>query len=269
MKNYIVMLFFACAGFLQAQQQPVLKNKRGILILPQRGDFCLGISANPFFTYAGNMFNNSTANSSPSFTFAAPNNMFFGKYMKDNHTAYRGAFTVRVINSTLFIDVPDLSPGAAQNALVTNKQKQRSNSIGLHFGIEKRRGSTRLQGVYGFEGGIAFNSNRNVYEYGNKLEHYDTTFVRVTKVTSSPNFTISLRGFAGVEYFIGPNVSIGGELGYGPAFRFFGASTQVTEKYNFNTGQAEATEEKFSSKTRSFSLDTDNYNGVLKLLFYF
>lgn len=269
MRYSLSVLFIACVQFLQAQQQPVLKNKRGILILPQRGDFCLGVSANPFLAYAGNLFNNSTSNGSPAFTFAAPNNMLFGKYMKDNNTAYRGTFTVRVINSSLFTNVPDLSPDAPLNALVTNTQKQRSNNIGLSFGIEKRRGNTRLQGFYGAEASIAYNSDKRTYAYGNKIEYYDTGFIRVTELKSSRFFSVGIRGFAGVEYFVAPNFSIGGELGYGPAFRFNGASSQVTEQHDFTNGTSREEVSEIGPKSRSFNLDTDNYNGVIKMLFYF
>lgn len=269
MKKYSIIFLFLLMGGLSAQQQPVLKNKRGILILPQKGDFCLGISANPFFTYFGNMFNNSTGNNSPAFTFASPNQMIFFKYMKANDLAWRANFRIGINSNTLSFNVLDISPGAAANAVVSDVQKQRSSNIGLSAGIEKRKGNTRLQGFYGAEGFINFSSGKTLFEYGNKLENLDTGSIRVKKINLSSTFSIGFRGFAGVEYFVAPNFSIGGELGYGPSFNFRSASEQSSEQYDFTNAAAVEETKQVSPKSSGFSLDTDNYNGIIKLLFYF
>ena len=267
-KSLIIFLcIFSLSAF--AQQQAVLKNKRGIMILPQKGNFCLGINANPFFGYLGNMFNNSTSNNSPGFTFSSNDQTVFGKYMKTNNTAYRASFRIGITNLSNSYNVLDASPGAAQNATVVDVTKYRNKNIGLSFGIEKRRGSTRLQGVYGIEGFLAFSSVRNKYTYGNKLENLDTNTRRLTEYSVSSSFSVGFRGFAGVEYFIAPNFSIGGELGYGPSFVFNSAPMQTIEQYDFTSGTATTEQKEMNPKTQSFSIDTDNAKGMIKLLFYF
>jgi hypothetical protein len=270
MKKILFSVFIGTFITATAQLQPVLKNKRGINILPERGDYCVGFSANPFLEYVGNMFNNSTVNNSPAATFAAPNQMVFGKYMKTNDMAYRGVFRFAIINNNLSFNVLDASPTAPANGIVTDVQKQRATILGLGFGIEKRKGNTRLQGFYGGDFMINYNSGNNTkFEYGNKLEFLDTGVMRVTRIRSSSIFSIGIRGFVGVEYFVAPRVSIGGELGYGPSMYFRSASESTSERHDFNN--ATTTEEKvaLTPKSKGFTLDTDNYNGILKLLFYF
>lgn len=267
-KHFIIILsIFSLSAF--AEQQPVLKNKRGIMILPQRGNYCIGINANPFFNYFGNMFNNSTGSNSPSFTFTNSDQTIYGKYMKTNNMAYRANFRIGISNITNTYNVLDLSPGAAQNAMVSDVYKRRNKNIGLSFGMEKRRGNTRMQGVYGVEGFIGFSSGKDKFEYGNKLENLDTGFRRLTEFTLSNSFSIGFRGFVGVEYFIAPNFSIGGELGYGPDFTFNSAPKQTFEQYDFTAGTATTESKEVNPKNTNISLDTDNARGNIKLLFYF
>jgi hypothetical protein len=265
---FIILSIFSLSAQAQQQQQ-VLKNKRGIMILPQRGNYCIGISANPFFTYFGNMFNNSTTSNSPAFTFANTDQTIFGKYMKTNNMAYRANFRIGISNTNYVYNVLDLSPGAAQNATVSDLFKRRGKNIGLSFGVEKRKGNTRMQGVYGVEGFISFASGNDRYEYGNKLENLDTGYRRLTEFSLSNSLSIGFRGFAGVEYFIAPNISIGGELGYGPNFTLNSAPKQSIEQYDFAKGTAIIETKEVNPKTQSISLDTDNSKGVIKLLFYF
>lgn len=252
------------------QSQPVLTNKKGLAILPEKGDFALGFGANSFFTYFGNMFNGSTNNTSPGTAFATPNQSIFGKYMKSDNMAYRVYFRFGVVNNTNSTNVPDKSPGAATGSTVTDVQKTKNNNTGLGFGIEKRRGNTRLQGFYGGE--VFLNSSSGFdtrTTYGNAIENEDTGVVRTTIINSGSAFSIGVRAFAGIEFFIAPKISIGGEFGYGPAFIFRGPNEVTLESYDKTTSTLNTTKVSTSPKSRGFSMDTDNYNGIIKLLFYF
>jgi hypothetical protein len=268
MKKILFLLFSCSVLAVQAQLQPVLKNRRGISILPQRGDYCIGFSANPFLGYLGNMFNNSTQNNSPNII--ASNQMFFAKYMKTSTMAYRASFNISVNNRSEFTNVKDISPGAPVNSTVTDVWKQRQTRFGITLGIEKRKGETRLQGYYGGELMINYNSGPIVkYEYGNKLENYDTGTIFTSMLRGSSVFSFGVAGFAGVEYFVAPRISLGGEINYGPSFNFGSASEQTTTMYDFN--QSAATDEKttLAPRSRGFSLNTNNAAGVVKVLFYF
>lgn len=271
MRKFLILTMLVSELTLKAQMNPVLKSRRGIAILPQQNDWCIGFGANPFFNYFGNMFNGSTANNGLNATFAAPNQMIFAKYMKSNEMAYRVSFRLGFNNNVSSFNVKDMSPGAAVDAVVTDKQKRTSSFIGLGFGFEKRKGnSSRIQGFYGLEGLITYSSGENInFEYGNGLENLDTGLIRVKKLKSSSLFSIGCRAFAGVEYFIAPKLSIGAELGYGPNIGFRSSSEQTTEQYDFTASTSKSEVSVLSPKSTVFSLDTDNYNGIVKLLFYF
>jgi hypothetical protein len=268
MKKIMLFLFLGILIHVNAQLQPVLKNRRGIAILPQRGDYCLGFSANPFLEYFGNMFNNSNTNTAPKAL--SSSQMVFAKYMKTSQVAYRAAFSFAINNQTTTTMVRDMSPGAPINSQVSDLLKQRNTRLGLSIGIEKRRGETRLQGYYGAEFALNYNSGNNVkMEYGNKLENFDTGTIRTVSQKGSSNFMIGIRGFAGIEYFIAPRISLGGEIVYGPMFTFNGAVVSTTEQFDFNNGQVVEEKRDLSPKNKSFTLDTNNAGGFLKLLFYF
>jgi hypothetical protein len=163
-----------------------------------------------------------------------------------------------------------MSPGAAVNAVVTDEQRRNNSFIGLGLGIEKRKGQGRIQGIYGIEGLISYASGSSIkYDYGNKLENLDTGIIRVKKQKASTLFSVGLRAFAGVEYFIAPKLSLGAEFGYGPRISFGSSSEQTTEQYDFVKSETVSTVNTLSPRNTSFNLDTDNYSGILKLMFYF
>src|SRR5437773_1804179 len=68
-----------------------LTSKKGEPILPEAGDWGLGVDATPFINFAGNLFNNSVTNNAPSWNFLTNNQTIAGKYFTDEKTAYRGA----------------------------------------------------------------------------------------------------------------------------------------------------------------------------------
>lgn len=270
MRKYLIVLLVLSFVSAQAQLTPVLKNKRGIAILPQQGEYCIGFGANPVLSYFGNFFNGSNSNGFPGTGYAAPNQMLMLKYMKTNDKAYRANFRMAYNSDVLSFNVKDMSPGAATDATVTDKQKRSSSFIGLGVGVERRKGQGRIQGIYGLEGLISYASGTNVkYEYGNKLENLDTGIIRVKKQKASSLFSVGFRAFAGVEYFISPKLSIGAEFGYGPTIGFRGALEQTMEQYDFIKAETISDIKSFSPKSTTFNLDTDNYNGLLKLQFYF
>ncbi len=270
MRKYLSVLLVLSFVSAQAQLTPVLKNKRGIAILPQQGEYCIGFGANPVLTYFGNFFNGSNGNGFPGTGYASPNQMLMLKYMKTNDKAYRANFRMAYNSDVLSFNVKDMSPGAATDAVVTDKQKRSSSFIGLGLGIERRKGLGRIQGIYGFEGLISYASGSNIkYEYGNKLENLDTGIIRVKKLKASSLFSVGLRAFAGVEYFIAPKFSIGAEFGYGPTIGFRGATEQTMEQYDFAKAETMTEIKNYSPKSTTFNLDTDNYNGILRMLFYF
>lgn len=275
-----------------------LTSKKGEPFLPEAGDYAIGVDATPFLQYVGNFFGKSTANAAPTWNFANSNFTITGKKFVDANNAYRASINLGFTNNSTKTMVADRSVTTAPTypalpTMVENKYKTSSTSIGLSVGIEKRRGKTRLQGVYGAEAGLGINTGGSKYTYGNALSTSvavnaagdgmngganittDTygNAARITKVKSGLGFSFGVRGFVGAEYFVAPKVSIGGEFGWGLGFGISGKSKTSTESSNGAT--IGGTQEIEGSKSSSFILGTDNKNaffgpsGVIRLNLHF
>src|SRR3954465_12408785 len=107
MKKSILVLGLSLVAFTMSAQ---LVSKKGEPILPQKGDWALGIEANPFLQYLGNFFGKSTTNSAPTFNFLG-NQVIVGKYFVDSMTAYRAGVRIGTGNQTTHYSVSEL-PGA-------------------------------------------------------------------------------------------------------------------------------------------------------------
>jgi len=302
----ITFLFLSLGSFAQD-----LTSKKGEPILPEKGDWSIGIDATPFLNYIGNFFG--TPNKAPTFNWLSTNNTIVGKYFFDGQTALRAGVRIGANSNTVRFNTEDrvaaLTPGTypAATAQKENRWISSSSAFGLSAGIEKRKGKTRLQGLYGGEIGFYVSSSKDKFSYGNKLiapgsgvtaiivdsigdnipgafninknppvENTDLNGGRITERKNGTQFSFGLRGFIGVEYFIIPKISIGGEFGMGLGFTTVGKSSVTYETSGTTTfGSSIATTQVSSPKSGSFSLDTDNKNsvwgpsGVIRLNFYF
>jgi hypothetical protein len=293
-----------------------LTSKKGETILPEQGDWSVGIDASPLLNYAGNFFGKTNSNASPSFNFITKDQTLTGKYFKDAQTAYRVGLRIGLNSQTtrkMVVDraaVPTSTNYPAAVVMTENSWKRSNNALGLSAGIEKRKGKTRLQGIYGAEAGFYISASKDKFSYGNALIPTGTTPVFVDSIadamTSSTlgnannintkppiqgvdangarikerkngiTLSIGARAFVGVEYFILPKISLGGEFGWGIGFTRQGKSTTTWESTGAsaaNTSPKTTTIE--GSNQGKFTLDTDNTNsiwgpsGALRLNFYF
>ncbi len=271
-----------------------LKNKKGEAYLPVADEWALGISASPLLGYLGNFMNGTIEQSSPAFTYAAnPANNFavFGKKMIDANTAWRVRFNVGVSNTAnkAVVQQDRIDGNPAYPAFAEDWQKVTSTTVVIAPGWEKRRGSTRLQGVYGGELVIGYSSNHYVYQYGNPMtadftepETHDfgdnivatDGSARLTDNKTGSNFLVGARGFIGVEYFFAPKMSIGGEFGYMVAFRQMGRGLATVESWDFdNNTKRETKVDSYNGPNdqgfSSIGVGLDNLTGSINLLFYF
>jgi hypothetical protein len=281
-------------------EAPVLRSKKGEAYLPIAGEWGLGVSANPFLDYLGNFVNGyDNFNDGPNFEFAsnpANNIAVFGKLMKDANTAYRIRFNVGIRSTTnkAVISQNELNPDPAFPAFTEDWQKVNTTAIVIAPGIEKRRGSTRLQGVYGAELVLGFNNTKVSYDYGNAMsadfnapitndfDNYGygeniltgneaAAAVRVVEDKSGSNFLVGARGFIGVEYFFAPKISIGGEFGYMLGFQTQRKATITAETWDASSvGTREVKVDEFrNGGVTSLGIGLDNLSGSINLLFYF
>lgn len=272
-----------------------LKSKKEEMILPEAGDWSIGIDATPFLNYAGNFFGKTAANNSPNWNWLNPMQTITGKYFSDATTAFRGQLRIGMTSATtrtMVIDRAATNQTVYPNAMAMkeNTWKHSTSNIGLAGGIEMRRGKTRLQGYYGGELGIYLGNSKDVFTYGNVVAPTATPGVvvdaadgfaganniepaapvqsilgdaRVLERKNGSTFSFGLRGFIGAEYFILPKISIGGEFGWGLGLTTMGATSTTYEGVGTSGGapfRGETTIE--GAKSGGFALDTDNNNGA-------
>ncbi|MBC7426850.1 MAG: hypothetical protein H7321_09975 [Bacteroidia bacterium] len=251
-----------------SQVQPVLTSKKGINILPEKGDFALGIDAKPFLRYAGNFFSNNNNNSAPDFTYSSGQSVF-GKYFKEANFAYRASFRLGILSQNAKSYTPK-KPSNIPGETSENITHSSASNIGIGFGFEKRRGNSRIQGYYGLEGLMSFSTGSDSrINYGNRIQDEDTNTVRNTIINNGNHFSITLRGFVGVEYFIAPKLSIGGEFGWGPSLYTTGASSFTVESWDFANSSLNSRKNIVNGKSSGFLLDNDNLSGSIRLMLHF
>jgi len=270
----LIALVFAIS--LNAQE---LTTKKGMPILPQVGDFSLGIDATPFLFYIGNMVNMNSNNTPPTWNYSANNPFqFTGKYMVNNHTAYRGIFRIGITsNKYKAYSIKDEQADPA--ITVEDSYKDFRSFIGLGAGMEKRRGKGRLQGIYGAMGMISFGSRKESYSYGNTFGTFNraptrhnfggnnqgNTWVLENKVGTT--FGIDVWAFVGVEYFFTAKMSISGEFKYGLSYEVAGDGNSKIEAWDNANNVVKVVD----SKTAGYSYFSFD-NGIaaaLNLNFYF
>ena len=85
MKKSLIILAMFIGSATIAQDN--MTSKKGTPILPEAGDWSIGIGANSTLEYFGNLMNGT--NSAPSFEWQDTPNVIRFKMMKDENTAYR------------------------------------------------------------------------------------------------------------------------------------------------------------------------------------
>ncbi|GHT57053.1 hypothetical protein AGMMS49982_24080 [Bacteroidia bacterium] len=260
-----VALFAATTVFAQE-----LTNKAGVPILPKQGDFAVGIDADPFLNYVGKLFSNAGATApvlqvKDGFTVS-------GKYFLDDKTAVRAKLKFNYSSDTDvdYVGNSDWTATGDQTEAdrpkVEDETTTSSLGFGLGAGLEKRLGNSRLQFFYGAELGLGIGWNGDkAYTYGNALKSTDTGTQRLED-NNGTTFSFGVGAFAGVEYFVAPRISIGGEFGWGLSYSSTGQGSTV-DKIADGTKVTEKTTDGDSSSS-AFSLQNAP-SGHLSINFYF
>jgi hypothetical protein len=289
-KSLIILgsaLFLATASIAQDETStsgsessaPVLKSKKGEMILPEEGDWSIGIDATPILNFGGNLLNGNAFNNAPTWQHYGANQTIVGKLFKDEETAYRFALRlgrraqndVAEINLAQAMPVPDQFFGDKIER-AEDSRRIRNSFVGLGVGLEKRRGSTRLQGFYGGELMMWFAGARANYNYANALtqntsgdepnvnpndanystnwgtnnlvanvpNHAGVTGARILSQRAGTTIGFGVRGFIGAEYFFLPKISVAGEFGWGIGYQKNGSVTTTYEAEGFMSDGSEA-----------------------------
>jgi hypothetical protein len=240
----------------------VFKNKHGVTVTPEKGDFAIGIDATPFLDYLGNMLRISDdPNQAPSFGFTAQQpGMIYGKYMLTDRKALTAAFRIGFSRNTD-------KDGTGVNNEDTDKYISSAANIGLYAGIEHSPiVKSRVRGFFGYFGTVgitpyvgssyAFPNLTVVGKYEYKSDDsFANTFVESGGVT----YSLGVGGTVGVEYFVFPKLSLRGQFNLMLEYQY-----QTKRKYKPESGS----EVIFDSGMSSISLD-NAASGAIAALFYF
>lgn len=258
-KKVLLIAAIFTAGITFAQDQ--MTSKKGVPILPESGDYAIGFDASNVVNYGGNLFNGAAGNSAGNLNLMNTNTIY-GKMFNDANSAYRGMLRLGFGSNT----VNNIVPGVADPTATFEDEVKTSNmNITLGAGMETRRGKGRLQGVYGPMAMIMLGSSNTETTYGEALSASNPGGPRVTENKQGSTFGITIAGFAGVEYFFAPKMSVGAEVMWGLNFSSTGEGETTTETWN---GTAVATSTAKTGSSSSFGIDVMP-NSVISMNFHF
>ena len=269
--------------------------------LPEEGDWAIGIDVVPLLKYVGNAFNGSQENEIESLGGAPftknnknfrnrmlmPDVSIMGKYMLTDEWALRANVGIMVRSEYDRRYVKDdkaalLNP--LSNDKVIDKAHHSRNGMSIAVGAEYRKGSKRVQGVFGAGLLFAIQNDKTTYSWGNEMttinQNPSIAFDRNNETMLGDNrilknngqgsdFYTGITGSAGVEWFIAPKISLGAEVNLS-LYYLFGNQTYIeSEGYNTSTQKIETRTDLVSPGNRGFYIGTESLGGSLNMTFYF
>jgi hypothetical protein len=255
-------------------------------VLPAKGDFGLTFDATPTLDYVGKII----AGGASGAGIAAYQNGFdqtiVAKYYLSPGVAARARLGLKFesTSDSIYYDDPiDVAngddPTELSNTTTTNEMR-----ILVGGGMELRRGYRRLQGYIGGEAALGLENSASGTTYG---VPYDDDLVDAGEIgdgssrplteSSGTAWIFGARGFAGVEYFVLPKISLGMEYGFGLHAVAQGRGSAVNEVWDGEEEEAFNETSPGSGNGRHLGLDVDNGindtfdgdTGALTLNFHF
>jgi hypothetical protein len=302
MKKYRIFILSALlslCGLTFAQSEQTTEPKQ---YLPEEGDFAFSISANPFTSFIGNLFNGSTSNglnqiggqpylsNSNEMNFLTPIVSIAGKYMLTDALGVRINLGFMIDNDKNRVYTQDdkavyLDP--LSEAKVIDSYFTRNGGGSFSIAAEYRVGQRRVQGVFG--GGLlyAFSYDSQKFSYGNAITDINqmptsglTGFIAppktgfaaqryLSKFTDDANHYAGIVAFAGIEWFVAPKISLGAEVNIAAVWHWQREQYYTAEGYNILTDKVEEWTELESPSSNGFDFGTGNIGANLSVSFYF
>lgn len=270
---------------------------------PKSGDLGISINAVPLLKYCGNMFNGTTDNTLNNFggqpllnhdvrdlDFLRDDLLSISmKYMVTDKFATRVnvGFWYSFDNMREYtIDDAALAADPFSQAKVIDSRRLSNLSLSFFAGGEYRIGKGSVQGIFG--GGLTYMCDIIKYKYswGNAITEINQN--PTTSITDQPilpdrsgiknprylsrndmgNHYVGLTGFVGIEWFVAPKISLGGEVNLSILGGIYGKEYFVAEGYSTITGKCEQWFEKKSPVSTSFDICTGNVGANLSVNFY-
>ncbi len=275
-KIILFVLLTTCINSLAHQKgDSILVNKNGVRILPRKGNFTIGLSANPVFNFVGNTFNNSANNL---LNLELLNgNMLYGKYFITRNMAIRARVNVEYSSETYSNSIPE---NIANSSTVKDQLLTKKSDITIAGGIEKRIGNTRLQFAYGGEIVFARGRQVNTYTYGNDMNSsnlsplstlsfedgtYSSVTSRILESDTGPKSLFGARSFLSIEYYVAPKMALCAEIGYGIFYLVQGkkkTKREFTEPNGYNK------ETNSIDGSQNLKMENDILDGQIIFLFH-
>lgn len=271
---------------------------------PKTGNYAISVSAVPMTQYIGQFFNGAAANNldefggqtyiggdvkTAPFRKIAPLMSISGKYFLDKETALRvnlGLIYQRTYRQTYSRDDAAFALNPFSKQKVIDTRLNSNTGMSLMAGLEKRVGKERLQGVYGAGLLFAMNNVYNKYTYGNAITEINQSpslsnggnvaamsGFSSNRLLKDYNLGASMHAgivtFVGVEYFIIPKMSIGGEVNFTALASFDQAQYQDLEGFSTVDIARREWTELVSPSSNQITVGTGNIGGNVTLNFYF
>ena len=236
----------------------------------------------------------------------ANNVSLIGKYMLDRTTAIRVNIGIDKDVTKHYEyrqDDKALFENPLSEAKVEDYYKHNDAFYSIAVGIEFRKGKNRIQGYYGAD--LIFGKHKERYQmtYGNAVTDINQTPTRGEWVPATATvpahwyypyndlglgvhnvpywtesfltesyakaFVLGLAGKVGVECFVFPGISLGGEVSLTAMKEYNRGSYTKSEGFNPTTEQVEIHTELMNPRNSEFFLRTNNLGGKLFMMFYF
>lgn len=295
MKKIFLTLTLASAVIFTAFAQ---EGKEQKTFAHEAGDMALVIDAAPFLQYAADLlnFNNGPAANAQAVQFKAYQANILGKYFINEKIAGRVRLGVSVHN---YIDrefVDDNSNITDPTVQVEDTRESKFSSTELGLGAEYRLGDKRIQAYAGGELFFGGGRIRDNYTYGNAITSanqtpddafgatitmpYDGMNFRLLERKTDGILTYGVAGIVGVECFIMPQLSIGGEIRIEARATRYNKNYWSGEGWDTYTNSVREVTDIDAPKDFSFDLD-EGFNNIgintfgyrtaygLNLTFYF
>ena len=269
--------------------------------LPEAGDFAISVSANPFINFVGNIFNNTVNQAIGTFggdpydvvdiNQPAPAVSIAGEYMLTDELGLRvnlGWIHDANTQNDYVPDDAELKNNPLSGKKLTDSFITRRSGGSFSAAIEYRVGKRRVQGVFSAGLMYAFSYDRTKYTYGNAIteinqnpsaafQHSEVAQVPdgfssmryLSKFNDSPSNYAGLILSAGIEWFVAPKVSIGGEVNISALYNWTKATYYTGEGFNTISNAVETWTELESPSSHGFSFGTGNIGSNLSVTFYF
>jgi hypothetical protein len=265
--------------------------------LPEQGDMAFGINVKPVLKYVGNIFNGTTNNklkdlggepvtnnASDFKSDILPTVSIMGKYMLSDNWGVRanvGLMLGKDTDREYVIDDKQAVLDPFNESKLIDTRHTAKNGMSLMLGAEYRKGSKRIQGVFGM--GVLFGFyNQNIsYDFANAvtpLNDHPTSAswvknckngYRIVNEKTEGNLFYGITGSAGVEWFVAPKVSLGAEVNLSLYHINGGQLYTQSEGYNNVTQQFVERTDLTSPGNDKLRFGTENLGGSLYMAFYF